>query len=162
MGQRVVVVAVVVTAAGFASALAGASVARQDRFTARPVSGSGRYGRMTGKLRLALEVRASSAGTRSVILGVRGSLCRPRCAAVSGKLKGTLRRELSNPDIGQSLTLIVKGRLVPFGHLDARGSMHGTGFIARGHETLQLTFAARHGKFTITGESPQVPGFTSP
>jgi hypothetical protein len=82
---------------------------------------------------------------------------------LSGRLVGTLTagpRQV--PDVGQSFTIRATGTVKPLGHVAATGTVHGTGFIAHGHESLRLRLARAGGSVTIDGVSGLVPGFTSP
>jgi hypothetical protein len=59
-------------------------------------------------------------------------------------------------------TLTAAGTVSPLGRTSLTGTVHGTGFIARGHETMTVTLATARGSVTVTASSGTVPGFTSP
>jgi hypothetical protein len=72
---------------------------------------------------------------RSLGLTVRGASCghRPRCLTLAGTLRGTISMLApANPDLGRILALHASGTLRPLGTVRISGTVHGTGFIARG------------------------------
>jgi len=67
------------------------------------------------------------------------------------------------PDAGVKLRLTATGAVKPLGRVSVTGTVHGTGFIARGHEFLQLTLTSLHkGVVTVDAHSGLVAGFTTP
>ncbi len=142
---------------------ASASTPPNDTFAARPVSGTGDYRRHKGKISIHLHpAGSSSTATRKVTVTVAGRLCTPMCAKLDGKLTGTLTPAQAPPDVGRSYALDARGTVAPLGRFTATGTVQGTGFIQAGHETITITLSSRRGRLTLSGESPPVPGRSSP
>jgi hypothetical protein len=66
------------------------------------------------------------------------------------------------PDLASSESLEGKGRLSPLGQIHFSGTLHGTGFIAKGPETGTLTLTNKKGSVTLKLVGPTVNGFTPP
>jgi hypothetical protein len=66
------------------------------------------------------------------------------------------------PDTGTSFTIMASGKLKPLGPVSATGTAQGTGFIARGYASMQLTLTAGNGTVTYQAQAGPVGGFTSP
>lgn len=112
---------------------------------------------------LRLHPRGPAGRVRPLTLTVTPGACHSGCLRLSGTLSGTISPVAGHhPDTGSGYTLKLSGKLSPLGRSHAGGSVAGTGFTARGHETLRLTIAGGQGTLTLQGRSPQVPGFTSP
>jgi hypothetical protein len=78
-------------------------------------------------------------------------------------LRGTITphaKQIADAGDGYSLRLV--GSLKGLGATVATGAVHGTGFIARGRETLTLTLRLGRGTITVEAVSGIVPGFTHP
>jgi len=158
--------AVAVAVAVPAAALAGPSAPTpaKDSFTGRVTAATGIFARDHGAVTIALAPRPGNA-LRRLTLTLRGAPCsgKGQCVQLSGKLTGTLAPgPMRVPDAGRSFTIAATGTIKPLGHVSATGTVHGTGFIANGHENLRLLLMRAGGTVTIEATSPPVPGFTSP
>jgi hypothetical protein len=155
---------VAVAAAVIALSAAGAAVAvtpAKDLFSTRVANASGAYRADTGASQIAVVPGSGS----KVTITLRGASChgQRRCVAPSGSLHGTMTRTgRVIPDIGMAYALVASGRLTSIGTVRATGTLHGTGFIAHGHESILLTLTAPRGIIQLSGESRLVPGFSHP
>jgi hypothetical protein len=80
--------------------------------------------------------------------------------ALNGEIGGKwMVLPTANPDAGVTQSLTGSGTVGPLGNVQAKGILHGTGFIATGRSTGTLTLSNAQGSVTLllTG-SPQ-PGF---
>ena len=85
------------------------------------------------------------------------------CLTLSGTVHGTLATgPRSVPDVGHGYVVSGAGLVKPVGQATVRGGVEGTGFIARGQESLTLTLTGGSGSVTVAALSPTVHGFTSP
>ena len=82
--------------------------------------------------------------------------------SLRGTVTGTMLKQTSLPDTGARFAIAGAGRVKPLGHVSVSGTAHGTGFIARGYESLNLTLSNAKHHVTVTAQSGLVPGFTSP
>jgi hypothetical protein len=152
-------------AVAFASGAAPAQVPAKDSFSGRISGATGSYRGDRGTVAIELSVPSNSNKTRPVTATLRGKPCgRARnCLRLSGKLHGTLTAMPARvADVGAQLSLKAAGPVPPLGRTAMKGTVRGTGFITRGHETIQLTVTAPGGTLTVDASSPTVPGFTSP
>ena len=80
-----------------------------------------------------------------------------------GTIQGTWSRTLTNPDIGGAQTLQGTGKVRPLGAVDASGTLHTPGFVARGNTTGSLTLEDNRGSVTLhlVGTMTR-PGFSGP
>ncbi len=109
----------------------------------------------------------TGAGTsvRALRLVFKGDRCHGEhgCVALTGSLRGTIAAVPSHmPDVGRQFRVDGHGRLSPLGRVTVTGTVAGTGFIASGRESLELTVHTAHGTLGLDGHSARVPGFTSP
>lgn len=142
-----------------------ATVPAKDSFSGSISSGTGRYKDDRGTASSYLVLSSSSNATRRLTLEIRGRPCgrSKHCLKLSGNLKGTLTAIPPQvADVGQSFTVNVRGRLKPLGPVSVKGTVHGTGFLIQGEETLSLTITAPGGQINLSAISPPVSGFTSP
>lgn len=141
-----------------------AGVAARDLFAGAIGPGSGAFSGASGHVKVALVPGAGSGNVRRVVVTLSGHLCRRgRCRTIGGRLHGSLARPAHQvPDTGQRFTLQLTGKVAPLGTVSANGRVNGTGFIARGHETLVVTISVPRGALSLSAQSPLVPGFTSP
>lgn len=161
--------ALCIAAAALAAASPAVSVPARDRFTGSVEMGTGSFGGDNGRFSLKLVVRSTGA-TRAVSVVFDGRRCRhvQGCIDLQGRLTGTLAPgPRQNPDAGQAFTLSARGRLAPLGRGELTGTVHGTGFIAEGQETMQMTFAKRPGSvdesaLQMSAHSGAVRGNTGP
>jgi len=86
----------------------------------------------------------------------------PSCLRLSGTLTGKLSPHRSLPDVGVFDQLSGRGSAAPLGTVTVTGAVTGTGFIARGHESLRLVLRGSKGTVTVAAVSRTVPGFTHP
>ncbi len=142
-------------------------------YSAHVASGTGRFARATGTLRVTLKATRTKVGTGpvgggtryTVSITVRSSPCgaatkgRP-CPFLSGTLSGSGISQSRPPDIGQRIVLTASGRVSPLGAVTASGAYTGTGFIARGRRSIELRLRSKAGDLSISGVGPLVPGFT--
>ena len=61
-----------------------------------------------------------------------------------------------------SLAAVPTGYLAGLGKTNLGGTVQGTGFVARGNESMSVTLRTPRGTITFDARSDQVPGFTSP
>jgi hypothetical protein len=104
-------------------------------------------------------------GSNRIRLTFRGRGCGAtnHCLQPSGTLTGTMMQASHRvPDTGTSFAIKASGKLKPLGHVSATGTAQGTGFIARGYTSMQLTLTAGHGTVTYEAQAGPVGGFTSP
>src|SRR5436305_4013559 len=135
----------------------------RDTFVGKVVSGTGAYAGDFGRLRIYLHSRGSGR-TRPVKVVLQARPCKGRahCLRLAGTLKGDLaKRSGGNPDTGRGFSLAGHGRVAPLGKTTANGRGQGSGFIARGHETLSVVLTGPSGSVTIHALSKAVRGFTS-
>src|SRR5689334_7164737 len=59
--------------------------------------------------------------------------------ALRGSVGGTVTMPLTNPDVGRESDLSGSGSVRPLGLVSLSGTLHATGFIARGHATGVVT-----------------------
>jgi hypothetical protein len=139
-------------------------VPADDAFTASITAATGAYRADAGAARIALSPKSGAGVTRATTATMTSGPCRrERCLPLNGELAGTItRRPAAIPDVGQTFALSLHGTLRGVGAVRAHGTVHGTGFIEHGRETLSLTITGRHGSVMLTGESGTVPGFTGP
>ncbi len=154
--------------AGPAAALAApsppSSVAARDTFVGSISSVKGPLHGYRGNMTITLSAPVAT-GARRLRLTFHPRACpaQRRCVLLAGRLTGTLTAVASQiPDTGAGFTVEASGPITPLGHLSARGTAHGTGFIAQGHESLRLALVYSAGTVTITAQSRLVPGFTAP
>ncbi|MEA2370984.1 MAG: hypothetical protein QOH12_1378 [Solirubrobacteraceae bacterium] len=136
----------------------------KDTFTGKITMATGRFASDHRPLKILLAPGAGQA-VGHVGLTIRGTVCTRKgaCVALVGKLNGTLTPgPMKVPDAGRSFTIAATGTIKPLGHVSATGTVHGTGFIANGHESLTLRLTGPGGTVTIAATSGPVPGFTSP
>ena len=157
-------VGVLLGAAATVALAAGSQVPAKDSFRGTLSSGGGSFRGDNGYALLQVSPGQSTTGTRSATLKFSGRPCHhfQACVQLRGTLTGTLTRESTIPDVGQSFAVSVHGRIKPLGRVSATGQIHGTGFIMNGHETLTLVLSNSRGSLQLQAQSPQVPGFTSP
>lgn len=125
---------------------------------------SGAYSGEGGRAQVSLYLGGSGA-SRPVSLVFRSLPCQgaPQCVQLDGVLSGRMmRRPGGIPDTGQSDSITASGRLTTLGRVTATGVSQGTGFIARGHELLELTLTSRSGRVTLRAMSGSVGTFSSP
>lgn len=135
-----------------------------SNFRASVASASGAYAGEGGRAEISVQAHGSGA-SRPVKLAFRSLPCRgaPQCVQLDGTLVGAIAtRRAGPPDVGRSFSVTANGRLSTLGRVTATGIGHGTGFIARGRETLDLTLTSRSGRITLRAVSGTVRGFTSP
>ncbi len=138
--------------------------AARDSFRGSVASASGAYAGEGGRVELSLQVRGSGV-SRPITLVFRSLPCRgaPQCVQLDGALTGHLVALPGGPpDTGRGFTITAAGRLTTLGHVTAAGIGHGTGFIARGHELLDLALTSHSGRITLRTLSGTVRGFSSP
>jgi hypothetical protein len=82
---------------------------------------------------------------------------------LDGTIEGTWSRVSTNPDVGGAQALQGSGTLRHMGMVQASGTLHTPGFIARGHTTGSLILSNALGSVTLklVGAMPQ-PGSSSP
>jgi hypothetical protein len=83
--------------------------------------------------------------------------------SLSGTVQGTWMRVFTIPDTGGTQNLSGSGKVPPVGSVQASGTLHTPGFIARGRTTGTLTLSNSHGSITLNlvGAMDQ-PGFSAP
>jgi hypothetical protein len=141
------------------------TAAAADTFHSTIVGATGRFsgdgGSATVLLRRGPGPRSA---TTSVTISVHGVSCRSaqHCLHLDGRLSGQMTPQRSHPDVGHSYVLTAAGTMSPLGHVGVSGTAAGTGFIRFGHTRLTLTLRPRAGTVTLSGRSPEVPGFTQP
>lgn len=162
---RVAALTTCAAATGVPAVLAAAVAPARDSFTGSIIGATGRFAGERGAVAL-VTVPAAGQGVRPLKLTLRGSGCTAgsrRCVELTGSLSGTLALgPVRVPDVGSRLTIAASGRIKPIGLVSATGTVQGTGFIARGRETLDLRLRAPRGTITVRAVSARVPGFTSP
>jgi hypothetical protein len=138
-------------------------VPRRDSFHGRITSSTGKLTENRERVRIEL-LRTAGGGPNAVTITLAGQPCHGRrhCLRVAGTLIGTMIPRAYVPDVGEQFALSVKGNVRPLGHVTARGTVHGTGFIRYGYESLHLTLTDGSASATIEAQSGRVPGFTSP
>lgn len=139
-------------------------LAGRDYFTGSIRSGSGAYAGNTGRIHIYLQPTGRGL-RRSATITLAGLPCTgaTHCLDLSGRLGGTLTASAVHiPDVGRGYALTGTGSVHPLGRVTGRGQVQGTGFIARGHESLTLTLTGGSGSVTVQALSSTVGGFTSP
>jgi len=142
-----------------------APIPTADTFHATVSGASGRFSGDGGSATVLLRRGPGASGaTTSVTLSVRGVRCRSarHCLHLGGQLTGQMTLQRSLPDVGHSYALTATGTMSPLGYVTAGGTAAGTGFIRFGHTRLTLTLSPSGGTVTLSGQSPEVPGFTQP
>jgi hypothetical protein len=167
MRRTVITTTVVLGAflAGSGALASPAGVPPQDAFKGRITGGTGAWADANGRVSISILAEPSTTSTRAVTLAVHGKTCgtKARCLQLRGRLHGTLSPgPQQNPDAGRAFELNAHGKLTPLRRVHATGTVHGTGFIAQGRETMELTVRNRRGSVTIGASSGLVPGFTGP
>lgn len=153
--------------AGTAVALGAlrAKVPAKDSFSGRITAATGKFEFDRANVAVELAVAHSGYANRRLTLALRSPRCgnAKHCVQLTGTLKGTLTTEPQKvPDVGSSFTVRAGGTIKTLGRVSATGSVHGTGFIYRGKETMRLRLDAHGGTITLDARSGLVPGFTSP
>jgi hypothetical protein len=148
-----------------ATALAPSS--SSNRFTGRIVSASGAFAGARGMVGIQLfPTRTSTGSARTMTLVITPLPCSGsgRCLRLRGQATGTMSViGMPIPDAGVRLRLKAAGTVMPLGRVSVAGTVHGTGFIARGYEFLRLSLTSlRKGVITLEASSALVPGFTAP
>jgi hypothetical protein len=150
--------------AAIAPDVARATPAR-DHFTGSISRGTGSFAGTQGAVSIRVFVGPQIGSFRAFSLAIGPLPCTAggHCTSLSGRASGHAARA-GEPiaDVGITLRFRAAGRVSPIGHVSATGVVRGTGFIARGHEWLQLSLTGRAGSVTIEALSPLVPGFTTP
>jgi hypothetical protein len=85
----------------------------------------------------------------------------PHHIALNGEVSGTWTIQIVNPDVGQEQLLTGSGSVQPLGKVDAAGTLHATGFIARGRATGTVTLSNAQGTVTIKLTGPRQRGFST-
>jgi hypothetical protein len=140
----------------------GGGAASRDTFQGSVASASGAYAGEGGRAGISVQVRGSGV-KRPVKLVFHSLPCQgaPQCVQLDGTLTGEITAGPRGvPDTGRSFSVMATGRLTTLGRVTATGTGHGTGFIARGHELLDLTLISRSGRITLRSVSGTVRGFT--
>jgi hypothetical protein len=155
------------TGAASATRARGKPVPARDRFTGAidTVMATGSYEGDNGKVKLHLVPTTSSRSPRRVAVVIASVPCHhfQGCLPLHGTLTGTMTLVPATiPDTGARATLDLSGQIAPMHKVTAHGTVQGTGFIYRGHETLTLTLTNRRGSVTVDARSALVPGFTMP
>jgi hypothetical protein len=140
-----------------------APVPPRDSFRGQVTSATGKLKEDRDRVQIEL-LRTTGGDSRAVTITLAGPRCHHRrhCSRVAGTLRGTMIPRASRPDAGEQFALCLKGNVRPLGHVTARGTAHGTGFITYGYESLHLTLTDASARVTIDAQSGRVPGFTSP
>jgi hypothetical protein len=161
--RRTASIAVCAAAIAAPAALARA-VPTKDAFKATINSGSGRMAHAKGTFEIDVTPAPASHGKRGVTLDFRGSGCsRKQQCRLSGTLHGTLTPVFNRfPDGGSMFTVHATGRLGRLGHVTVTGSLHGTGNIARGYETMDVTVSGKSSSLALQSRAGPVRGFTTP
>jgi hypothetical protein len=127
-------------------------------------SATGAYAGEGGRAEVLVAVRGSGVNRR-ITLVFHSLPCQgePQCVQLDGRLAGVMvARPGPVPDAGRSFLVRATGRLTTLGPVTAIGVGHGTGFIARAHELLDLTLISRSGRVMLHAVSRPVGGFSSP
>jgi hypothetical protein len=78
---------------------------------------------------------------------------------LDGTVRGTLKPAVGIPDLGPAFSVQGKGKLGGLDEFTVTGFLHGTGFVAKGQATGELTLTNAHGTIKLKLEGPQQPGF---
>jgi hypothetical protein len=106
-----------------------------------------------------------------MVLSTSGALIAPLRGALThgisyldlqGSAHGTPSTVVGNPDVGTTVFLKGSGVVTGLGTVKIKGSLHGTGFIAKSHVEGSITLSNNKGSFTLQLQSPNVGGFTAP
>jgi hypothetical protein len=157
--------AAIAVAAALAPGAAPASVPAKHSFSGRISGATGSYRGDGGTVAIELSVPSNSNRTRPVTAKLRGNPCgrAPNCLRLRGKVDGTLTAIPGRvADVGARFSLKATGAVAALGRTAVKGTVNGTGFIASGHERMQLILTTPRGTVTVDASSPTVPGFTSP
>jgi len=150
--------------AGASTSAGHTSTGARNSFQASVTSATGVYSGEGGRAQVLLQIRGSGP-RRATKLVFRSLPCQgaPQCVQLDGVLTGVITaRPGPVPDAGRSFVIAATGRLTTLGHVRATGIGHGTGFIARGHELLDLTLSGHAGRLGLRALSGSVGGFSSP
>jgi hypothetical protein len=136
-------------------------------FTGTIAKATGRYRSDHGRLRIDLSDARTTGSVRPATFVLTPLPCRVRrgCLKLGGRLTGTLAAvPYPHPiaDVPGKFAADAAGKLKPIGQVRGTGLVVGTGFVASGHETLQLRLSTPKGQITIDASSKAVPGFTTP
>jgi hypothetical protein len=141
------------------------TVAPQDSFTGKITGGTGPWTGASGRVSIEILDLPSPSSTRVISLVFHGKRCHGTsgCLRLRGRLTGPLTPGPKQiPDAGNVLEVNAHGNVRPMGHTDAQGTIHGTGFIPKGQESMRLTLNGGGGTVTVSANSATVPGFTNP
>jgi hypothetical protein len=105
-----------------------------------------------------------AAGVRRLGITLTGSRCpgKPRCLLLAGELAGRIVEARTIPDRGRAFSISASGVINPLGHVSAIGVVTGVGNARFGREALRLTLSGGGGSVMLSGQSAQLPGFSSP
>ena len=140
----------------------GSSTPARDSFQGTLSGGTGAYRGAHGTLSVLVDAPGPTGARRRLTLRISSATCRG-CLRMSGVLEGYMtpgRRQ--TPDTGSNYSIVAAGRLHNLGSTRTTGTATGTGFIARGRETMQLTLRTSRGSVMLNALSGEVSGFSSP
>jgi hypothetical protein len=158
-------------AAVFAVVLAGVAASdppsANDVFAGRIEHGTGAYRAAQGTVGIVISLGAATTtfGSRALTLTFAGKPCVREgtdCVVLDGIVHGRATQRNRIPDLGALLHLRGRGKVGPLRRVRITGTVHGTGFIVSGHETMSLSIGGRRGTLVVKAKSNLVPGFTSP
>jgi hypothetical protein len=157
-------VAVAAAAAAVSASASGVPVPPKDSFHGTITGATGSLRNDAGRVAIKVLTGTSTGSTESVRLKLSGRRCSStaHCLQLTGTVSGTMTRQSSIPDVGAAFSLSASGKVAPLGHVSVSGQVHGTGFIAHGHESMTLRLSGAGGTVKVTAQSGLVPGFTSP
>jgi hypothetical protein len=99
-------------------------------------------------------------GAPALAAGMRIRPAPSPMGGLHGTVTGSLHRSLPTVlDVGRLFAVDGSGRLGGLGTFSVAGSVNGTGFLARGHATGQLTLTNARGSITVSLRGPEQPGF---
>jgi hypothetical protein len=135
----------------------------RDTFAAH-VSGAG-AGLRGAQDRLQVELApGTGTGARPLTVTLTRSSCRGhgRCLLLAGRLAGTITAEPGVLDRGRTFAIAASGVVKQLAHVSATGTVTGVGNARVGRESLRLTLTSAAGSVVLSGQTVELPAFTSP
>jgi hypothetical protein len=164
VGLVALAAAMTLTSAAVAVASNRPRVPVRDQFKGSASAATGKFSSDHATVTVYVKPGRTQGAGRLVTVILVGRRCKGAagCMNLNGRLTGELTARPSPPDAGRKFAISVAGKVTPLGHVNATGTVYGTGFIRRGREGLQIKLGTPHGDITIGAQSAIVPGFTSP
>jgi hypothetical protein len=141
----------------------GLAVAPNDSFAAQLAAATGRLTGDHDDVKIALQP-GGGVGVRRLTVTLTRSTCHAqrRCLLLAGELKGKIAQQPGIPDRGRTFSIAANGDVKPLGGVSAIGTVTGVGNARFGRESLRLTLKSSTGTVVLTGQTAELPAFSSP